>query len=153
MTRKDAEEALREFDGFDWGGSVLRVGWSKAVPVAAKAMYVSTASRRRSRSPGGGDRRSDSRERRGSYRSRSRSRDRSRSPKRYRRSRSRSRSRSPKRRRRSLSTDRDDEIITDTFIRAVAAEVKGHGLKYEDSLRRRESSNTKYGFMRKEVHN
>lgn len=39
MKRKDAEAALREFDGFDWGGSVLRVGWSKAVPVAAKPMY------------------------------------------------------------------------------------------------------------------
>ena len=39
MNRPDAEEALREFDGFDWGGSVLRVGWSKAVPVAAKALY------------------------------------------------------------------------------------------------------------------
>lgn len=39
MKRKDAEEALRELDGFDWGGSVLRVGWSKAVPVAAKPMY------------------------------------------------------------------------------------------------------------------
>ena len=39
MNRPDAEEALREFDGFEWGGSVLRVGWSKAVPVAAKALY------------------------------------------------------------------------------------------------------------------
>lgn len=39
MKRKDAERALRELDGFDWGGSVLRVGWSKAVPVAAKPMY------------------------------------------------------------------------------------------------------------------
>ena len=39
MKRKDAETALRELDGFDWGGSVLRVGWSKAVPVAAKPMY------------------------------------------------------------------------------------------------------------------
>ncbi|THH21332.1 hypothetical protein EW146_g180 [Bondarzewia mesenterica] len=39
MKRKDAEAALREFDGFDWGGSVLRVGWSKAVPLAAKPMY------------------------------------------------------------------------------------------------------------------
>lgn len=39
MKRKDAERALREFDGFDWGGSILRVGWSKAVPVAAKPMY------------------------------------------------------------------------------------------------------------------
>ena len=39
MKRSGAEEALREFDGFEWGGSILRVGWSKAVPVAAKAMY------------------------------------------------------------------------------------------------------------------
>ena len=39
MKRKDAEVALRELDGFDWGGSVLRVGWSKAVPMAAKALY------------------------------------------------------------------------------------------------------------------
>lgn len=39
MNRPDAEEALREFDGSEWGGSVLRVGWSKAVPVAAKALY------------------------------------------------------------------------------------------------------------------
>lgn len=40
MKRKDAETAVREVDGFDWGGSILRVGWSKAVPVAARATYV-----------------------------------------------------------------------------------------------------------------
>lgn len=40
MKRKDAECAVREMDGFDWGGSTLRVGWSKAVPIAAKALYV-----------------------------------------------------------------------------------------------------------------
>ena len=40
MKRRDAEAALKEYDGFDWGGFVLRVGWSKAVPIAAKAMYV-----------------------------------------------------------------------------------------------------------------
>jgi U2-associated protein SR140 len=39
MKRKDAEAALRELDGFDWGGSVLRVGWSKAVPVVGKPKY------------------------------------------------------------------------------------------------------------------
>ena len=39
MKRKDSEKALRELDGFDWDGSVMRVGWSKAVPVAAKPMY------------------------------------------------------------------------------------------------------------------
>ncbi|QRV79159.1 RNA recognition motif protein [Ceratobasidium sp. AG-Ba] len=39
MTRPDAEAAVRELDGFDWGGNLLRVGWSKAVPIAARAMY------------------------------------------------------------------------------------------------------------------
>jgi U2-associated protein SR140 len=39
MTRADAEDALREFDGFDWGGSILRVGWSKAVSMASKPLY------------------------------------------------------------------------------------------------------------------
>lgn len=39
MKRKGAEAALRDFDGFDWGGSILRVGWSKAVPVAHKPQY------------------------------------------------------------------------------------------------------------------
>ncbi|KAJ3752104.1 hypothetical protein EV360DRAFT_75655 [Lentinula raphanica] len=33
-------EALREFDGLDWGGFVLRVSWNKAVPIAANPMYV-----------------------------------------------------------------------------------------------------------------
>lgn len=39
MKRKDAEACVREMDGFDWGGSILRVGWSKAVPLAPRAMY------------------------------------------------------------------------------------------------------------------
>ena len=43
MKRKDAERALREYDGYDWGGSVLRVGWSKAVPIAAKPMFGTVA--------------------------------------------------------------------------------------------------------------
>ena len=40
MKRRDAETAVQKIDGYDWGGSVLRVGWSKAVPIAAKAAYV-----------------------------------------------------------------------------------------------------------------
>lgn len=39
MKRKHAESALRDLDGFDWGGSVLRVGWSKAVPMSNKPLY------------------------------------------------------------------------------------------------------------------
>ncbi|KAK7472677.1 hypothetical protein VKT23_000790 [Stygiomarasmius scandens] len=147
MTRQDAEEALREFDGFDWGGSVLRVGWSKAVPIAAKPMFVSNTSKPRF------------------SRSRSRSRDQSRSPSHHRRSRSESysRSRSPKRRRersrsrdhhrrdsrRHRSSSREEEVVTDTFIRAVAAEVKGHDSHYEEHLRKREENNPKYAFLRR----
>ncbi|KAI3618779.1 hypothetical protein WG66_016579 [Moniliophthora roreri] len=149
MTRRDAEEALREFDGFDWGGSILRVGWSKAVPIAAKPMFTSSASRSKrrsrsrslsaSRSRDHSRGRSQSRERR---RARSRSRDsRSRSPRGY-------HSHSP-RHRRSRSTDQED-VVTDTFIRAVAAEVKGHGKKYEESLWKREANNSKYSFMKRE---
>ena len=42
--------------------------------------------------------------------------------------------------------------MTDTFIRAVAAEVKGHGKKYETTLKERERNNPKYSFMlRKDV--
>lgn len=37
--------------------------------------------------------------------------------------------------------------MTDTFIRTVAAEVKGHGKKYEESLKEREKGNTKYRFL------
>lgn len=39
--------------------------------------------------------------------------------------------------------------MTDVFIRAVAAEVKGHGKKYENSLKERERNNPKYSFLLK----
>ncbi|KAJ6499101.1 hypothetical protein C8R45DRAFT_897921 [Mycena sanguinolenta] len=157
MKRKDAEHALRELDGFDWGGSILRVGWSKAVPIAQKPMYTSglaknsdsgyRQSRSRSRSPG-----RERHHRRSSRRSRSWSRSRSASP---RRSRSHSRraddSRSPSPRR-SHIRDEEEEFVTDTFIRAVAAEIKGHGSKYEQNLRERERSNPKFAFLLKKDH-
>ncbi|KAF7361714.1 hypothetical protein MVEN_00515100 [Mycena venus] len=159
MKRKDAEQALRELDGFDWGGSILRVGWSKAVPIAQKPMYTSglaknsDAGHQRSRSRS----RSPARERhhgRSSRRSPSPwSRSRSASPRRRSRSRSRrrddSRSASP---RRSHIRDEEEEFVTDTFIRAVAAEIKGHGSKYEQNLRERERSNPKFAFMLKKDH-
>ena len=111
--------------------------------------------------------------------SRSRERQRSRSPARrqYRSSSwERSRSRSP-RRRRSYSRSRrhdefgrrspnryhsrspqnrghleEDEAVTDTFIRAVAGEIKGHDAKFEETLRDREKNNPKFAFiLRKDV--
>ncbi|KAJ6587138.1 hypothetical protein DFH09DRAFT_1142685 [Mycena vulgaris] len=158
MKRKDAEQALRELDGFDWGGSILRVGWSKAVPIAQKPMYTSVLtkatdlgqrSRSRSRSP--------PRERhhgRSSRRSPSPwSRSRSPSPRRrsYSHSHRRdgSRSLSP---RRTHIRDEEEEVVTDTFIRAVAAEIKGHGSKYEQNLRERERNNPKFAFLLRKDH-
>ncbi|KAJ3170030.1 U2 snRNP-associated SURP domain-containing protein [Geranomyces variabilis] len=40
MTRRAAEEALRNLDGKDIMGNMLRVGWGKAVAIPAKPFYV-----------------------------------------------------------------------------------------------------------------
>ncbi|KAI0743529.1 hypothetical protein C8Q80DRAFT_844408 [Daedaleopsis nitida] len=170
MKRRDAEAALREFDGYDWGGCVLRVGWSKAVPIAAKPMYVAKkTSRSRSSSVSRSPRRDRDRVRdRPRSRSRSRSRERSSrrsrsrsytpsrswSPSRNRHSRqySDSRSRSPRRRRSRTPPPQvlEDEEITDQFIRTVASEVRGHDDEYEQTLQEREKSNPKYAFLNKD---
>lgn len=39
MRREDAERALKEYDGLDWGGSILKVGWSKAVSLPARPSF------------------------------------------------------------------------------------------------------------------
>lgn len=41
----------------------------------------------------------------------------------------------------------DADAVTDTFIRAVAAEIKGHDTKYEETLREFEKNNSKYNFI------
>lgn len=41
----------------------------------------------------------------------------------------------------------EEETVTDTFIRAVAAEVKGHDAGYEETLKQRERNNPKYAFL------
>jgi U2-associated protein SR140 len=90
------------------------------------------------------DRRRDQRSRSRSYSPRRGSRY-SRSPRRsygrYRRSPSPRDRRSP----RGHATDEDE--VTDTFIRTVAAEVKGHGQKYEESLKEMEKENPRYAFL------
>ena len=39
MRRKDAETAVRELDGADWGGTKLKVSFSKPVPIPQRALY------------------------------------------------------------------------------------------------------------------
>lgn len=43
MRRVDAEVAVRELDGLDWGGSLLRVGWSKMVRIPSHPLYGTLA--------------------------------------------------------------------------------------------------------------
>jgi U2-associated protein SR140 len=38
-------------------------------------------------------------------------------------------------------------LVTDMFIRTVAAEVRGHDAKYEAGLKEREKHNPKFGFL------
>lgn len=39
MKRKDAETAVRELDGAEWGEAKLKVGFSKPVPIPQRALY------------------------------------------------------------------------------------------------------------------
>lgn len=39
MKRHDAESALEHCDGVEWGGSVLRLGWGKAMPLPPRPSY------------------------------------------------------------------------------------------------------------------
>src|SRR5580692_1449835 len=112
------------------------------------------AQRSRSSSPVPERRRSRSRSR--DRRRNKRSRSRSYSPRRgsrYSRSPRRSynrynkRSPSPRGRHSPRVHATDDDEVTDTFIRTVAAEVRGHGEKYEESLKEMEKENPRYTFL------
>lgn len=39
MVRSDAEKALEALDGQEWGGSILRLGWGKGMPLPPRASY------------------------------------------------------------------------------------------------------------------
>ena len=91
------------------------------------------------------DRRRNKRSRSRSYSPRRGSRY-SRSPKRsY--NRYKEHSRSPRGRHSPRGHATDDEEVTDTYIRTVVAEVKGHGQKYEESLKEMEKDNPRYTFL------
>ncbi|GAA5935501.1 uncharacterized protein JCM15063_001056 [Sporobolomyces koalae] len=152
LRRPDAEKAVKEMDGAEWGDSVIRVGWGKAVPIASRALYEPergayssshrSSRRRHSRSP-----------------SPSRSRDRSRSPtdpheflrskrsrRSYSRSRSRSRSTSPPPRRKREWPDLEPGV-DEKFLVTVADKVRDHGRGFEGVLREKEKNNKKFAFL------
>ncbi|KZS98449.1 hypothetical protein SISNIDRAFT_448686 [Sistotremastrum niveocremeum HHB9708] len=155
MKRRDAETAVRLLDGFEWGGNILRVGWSKAVPVGPRAQYGQnrdrSSSREREKSHRD-DSRSPERPRRS--RSRSRSWHRGTKDRRFSRSRSRSRrrsrSRSRHRRRATREPSSEPDSSAEQFVRTVATQVKEHGDDFEKNLLEREVNNPKYTFLRQD---
>ncbi|OCF31376.1 U2-associated protein SR140 [Kwoniella heveanensis BCC8398] len=174
MQRGAAERAVKEYDGLDWGGSILRVGWSKPVPMPLRPLYgrSPSPSRHRNRDRSETTRRGRSRSRSySSSRSPPRQRKRSRSPsysrsptsRRRRRgsyssyssdSRSRSRSRSttppPKK---VVQKDKRFAHISEEqqkFISTVANRVKDHGKGFEDMLKKNQKENPKFEFLFKE---
>lgn len=143
-------------------GSLLTFRLAVSEPGKEERSRSSSRSRSRSRERRRSRSRSPTRKHHGNrYRSSSWGRNRSNSPRR-RRSYSRSRRhdefgrRSPRRHRSRSPQNRghleEDEVVTDTFIRAVAGEIKGHDAKFEETLRGREKNNPKFAFIfRKDV--
>ncbi|GAA5909241.1 RRM and SURP domain-containing protein [Sporobolomyces salmoneus] len=158
LRRGDAEKAVKDMDGAEWGDSILRCGWGKAVPIAARALYE----------PERGSAYSSHRSSRRRHSSRSasppsRGRDRSASPndpqeflkskrRRSSYSRSRSRSRSPpsRSRRRGREWPELEEGVDEKFLVTVANKIKDHGKGFEGVLREREKGNPKFAFLNNE---
>jgi U2-associated protein SR140 len=134
MTRRDAERAVSDFDGYEWNGSVLRVSWSKPVPIPARHSTVSNGCHPKA------DHNTDE-----SYRS----------------SRSVGRStlapeQTGLKRRRSASPDSTEnksfwvnQVDRETldFVKAVAERIKAHGADFKDMLLEREKNNPRFMFL------
>ncbi|KAL1406050.1 hypothetical protein Q8F55_007733 [Vanrija albida] len=123
MGRSDAERAVREFDGYEWNGSVLRVSWSKPVPIPRKALYDESY---RSSEPF--SRPGNAPESVGSKRRRSES------------------PRPDSNEHQSFWLDQVDPKDLD-FIKAVVERIKTHGSDFKDMLLERERNNPRFVFM------
>ncbi|GAA5965537.1 hypothetical protein JCM21900_004153 [Sporobolomyces salmonicolor] len=152
LRRPDAEKAAKEMDGAEWGDSILRIGWGKAVAIAATAIYEPEGGARR-----GSDR--STRRRRSRSTSHSRSRSRSRSPddpheflrsKRARPTASRSVSPSRSRSQAAREWPALEEGVEEKFLVTVAKKVRDHGKSFEEILREREKENKRFAFLRDE---
>ncbi|GAA5948548.1 hypothetical protein JCM10213_003898 [Rhodosporidiobolus nylandii] len=148
LRRPDAERAAKEMDGAEWGDNTLKIGWGKAVPIPARALYEPESGSTSSHGRDSGSRR---------RRSRSRSRSRSHSPddpheflrsKRRRSSHSRS---PPASSRAGRSWPELEEGVDDRFLTTVAKKVRDNGKAFEDVLREREKDNLRFAFLRDEA--
>lgn len=170
MNRAHAEKAVRELDRLNWGGNVIRVAFSRTVPIPTRAIYgqstssffyvpwaeaqsVADLGNRRSRSPSG--RRSKGRD--GDRSSSNKYGDGGRSPVRRdggRRSYSHSassgsRSPSPPPRRSAAKERWLARVSTDQekLIHDVARRTRDYGKAFEENLKGKERANPDYAFL------
>ncbi|BGO92275.1 hypothetical protein NBRC10512v2_004539 [Rhodotorula toruloides] len=148
LRRPDAERAAKEMDGAEWGDNVLKIGWGKAVPLPATAIYEPDPDSSYYRERGTSSHsHSHSRHHR---KSRSRSRSRSKSPDdphEFLRSKHRRSSRSP-RPKGTRAWPELEEGVSESFLVTVARKVRDNGKTFEDILRDKERENHKFAFLR-----
>ncbi|BGP00344.1 U2-associated protein SR140 [Rhodotorula toruloides] len=148
LRRPDAERAAKDMDGAEWGDNVLKIGWGKAVPLPATAIYEPDPDSSYYRDRGTSSHlHSHSRHHR---KSRSRSRSRSKSPDdphEFLRSKRRRSSRSP-RPKGTRGWPELEEGVSESFLVTVARKVRDNGKSFEEILRDKERENPKFAFLR-----
>ncbi|KPV71807.1 uncharacterized protein RHOBADRAFT_56422 [Rhodotorula graminis WP1] len=138
LRRPDAERAAKEMDGAEWGDNTLKIGWGKAVPIPATAIYEPDYDAR------------------SSHRARSRSLSPDLDPHEFLRAkaaggpssaskRARSHSRSPPRTR---AWPQLEEGVDEPFLVAVAKRVRDNGRQFEEVLKDKERDNARFDFLR-----
>ncbi|BGP49087.1 hypothetical protein JCM10450v2_004966 [Rhodotorula kratochvilovae] len=143
LRRPDAERAAKEMDGAEWGDNVLKIGWGKAVPIPATALYEPDYDAR-SRAHGAAR-----------HRSRTRSLSPNADPHEFLRAKAasggaaakRPRSRSPPRVR---AWPELEDGVEEPFLVAVAKKVRDNGSAFEEVLREKEAANARFAFLRDE---
>lgn len=166
MDRRSAERALKALDGSEWMGSILRLGWGKAVAIPPRPAFgASKLLLKKSIFPSANLNSYCIVSTEQHHASSSRGRSRSRSPRRSRANSdaSRSRSRSPRRRHSHSRTPPSsarhsressprvwpelDSRKTEDFLRSTADRVKRHGRRYEDQMKQEERNNPEFAFL------
>ncbi|GAA5852217.1 hypothetical protein JCM9279_006936 [Rhodotorula babjevae] len=137
LRRPDAERAAKEMDGAEWGDNTLKIGWGKAVPIPATAIYEPDYDAR------------------SSHRARSRSLSPNLDPHEFLRAKAaagplssaskRARSRSPPRTR---AWPQLEDGVDEPFLVAVAKRVRDNGRRFEEVLKEKEGDNARFAFLR-----
>ncbi|KAK0556481.1 hypothetical protein OC846_001178 [Tilletia horrida] len=143
MRREDSELAIRESDGMNWAGSLIKTGWGKAMPIPARAQYYAPKRIRRERSPSPASTRRHKAETADAALRRHR--DSHQDSYEHNKSSRRDRSMSPRTKCRAKAEgDHYNETLN---IRTVVERIRQHGPRFEDLLREKERDNPRFAFF------